>query len=130
MERIILEVNLIKYVEEKHEYVAEWLEEKIIVDPYVGCVWEDKYIKIGKVIFEGFWGSEGAFLPTKEIAKKEEVEDVNRIPLLQYKNLRKHFSQLVEDVLGKDYYNEGMDIYTCDEYCCRDLKKKLKEERV
>ncbi|GFN32482.1 Lar family restriction alleviation protein [Paenibacillus xylaniclasticus] len=50
----------------------------------------------------------------------------DRISLLQYDNLRKHFKQLVDDILGRDYYNEGMDVYTCDEYCCRDIKLKLK----
>lgn len=55
------------------------------------------------------------------------MNDENRIKLLQYDNLRKHFKSLVDDVLGKDYYNEAMDVYKADEYCCRDLKKKLKK---
>jgi len=54
----------------------------------------------------------------------KERED-NRIRLLQYENLRKQFQRLVDDVLGKDYYNEGMDTHKCDEYCCRDLKNKI-----
>jgi len=54
------------------------------------------------------------------------MTDEERISLLQYDNLRKHFRQLVVDVLGESYYNEGMDVYTCDEYTCRDLKNKLK----
>jgi hypothetical protein len=49
------------------------------------------------------------------------------IQLLQYANLRKHFSQLINDVLGPNYYNEGMDVYTCDEFTCRDLKDRMKK---
>jgi len=54
----------------------------------------------------------------------KERED-NRIRLRQYENLRKHFQKLIDEVLGKDYYNEGMDTYRCDEFCCRDLKDKM-----
>jgi len=49
-----------------------------------------------------------------------------RMSLLQYENLRKHFQKLIKDVLGPDYYNMGMDVYTCDEFACQDLKSKLK----
>ena len=48
-----------------------------------------------------------------------------RIRLLQYDNLRKLFSQLIDDVLGTNYYNMGMDVYTCDELTCKDLKDRL-----
>lgn len=71
---IVLEVNLLKYREYRYDYIAEWLGEKIIVDPYVGCVWSDEYIKLGKVTFEGFWGSDKSFLPYKEICGEEKVE--------------------------------------------------------
>ena len=57
----------------------------------------------------------------------ERLLERDRIRLLQYENLRKHFMQLVHDVLGEHYYNEGMDVYTCDKLCCRDLKRKLCE---
>lgn len=53
------------------------------------------------------------------------MEDIDRIRLLQYENLRKHFRKLIEDVLGKDYYNMGADVYSCDEICCEDLRNKL-----
>lgn len=48
---------------------------------------------------------------------------------LQYKNLRKHFNSLVDHVLGKGYYNEGSDVYSCDELTCRDLKNAFKIKR-
>mgnify|MGYP001278392732 CR=1 FL=1 len=54
--------------------------------------------------------------------------DHERISLMQYENLRKHFNKLVDNVLGKDYYNMGMDVYTCDEITCEDLSKKLKKK--
>lgn len=52
--------------------------------------------------------------------------DYNRVRILQYESLRKHFKKLVDDVLGKDYYNMGMDVYECDRICCKDLKVKFK----
>lgn len=45
----------------------------------------------------------------------------NRIPLMQYENLREHFGKVVESVLGKDYYNMGMDVYNCDAIACGDI---------
>lgn len=59
---------------------------------------------------------------------KETDKDV-QIRLLQYENLRNHFQELINEVLGPDYYNEGMDVYTADEFVCRDLKDKLKKKR-
>ena len=50
--------------------------------------------------------------------------DENRIPLLQYESLRKHFNSMVTDVLGKDYYNMAMDVYDCDRICCEDITLK------
>lgn len=50
--------------------------------------------------------------------------DDNRIRLLQYNSLRKNFRKLVEDVLGKDYYNMSMDVYSCDEECCKDIARE------
>jgi len=48
----------------------------------------------------------------------------NRITLLQYENLRWHFSKMVDDVLGEDYYNMGEDVYTCDEITCDAVARK------
>jgi hypothetical protein len=50
----------------------------------------------------------------------------NKVKLLQYENLRKHFHQMVTDVLGKDYYNMAMDVYDADRICCEDITQKSK----
>lgn len=50
--------------------------------------------------------------------------DENRISLLQYASLRKNFSKMVDDVLGKDYYNMAMDVYDSDKCCCEDITRK------
>lgn len=49
----------------------------------------------------------------------------NRISLLQYASLRKHFNALILAVLGTDYYNSGMDVYTCDAESCCDIAFKF-----
>ena len=49
---------------------------------------------------------------------------INRIRLLQYESLRSNFQKMVEDVLGKDYYNMGMDVYECDRICCEDITRR------
>lgn len=48
----------------------------------------------------------------------------NRVALLQYKSLRENFDRMVDTVLGKNYYNMGMDVYTCDKICCEDISLK------
>lgn len=53
----------------------------------------------------------------------------DRVRLLQYENLRKHFEKLVYEVLGEDYYNMGTDVYTCDKLTCEDLAHKLKQRK-
>tara|TARA_R110001606_G_scaffold289137_1_gene437151 strand:+ start:1447 stop:1686 length:240 start_codon:yes stop_codon:yes gene_type:complete len=59
---------------------------------------------------------------TPEFYKKF-YED-NRVSLLQYASLRKNFSKMVDDVLGKDYYNMAMDVYGCDKECCVHITMK------
>ena len=54
---------------------------------------------------------------------KQFYED-NRIALLQYESLRKHFNIMVTSVLGDDYYNMAMDVYDCDRICCEDITVK------
>lgn len=51
----------------------------------------------------------------------EDKEDLDRIRLLQYENLRHNFQITIDDILGKDYYNMSADVYTCDKFCCEDL---------
>lgn len=48
----------------------------------------------------------------------------NRISILQYESLRKNFNTMVNNVLGKDYYNMGLDVYQADMLCCRDITTK------
>ena len=50
----------------------------------------------------------------------------NRVELLQYESLRTNFQSLVNSVLGKDYYNMGMDLYESDRICCEDIEHKAK----
>lgn len=51
-------------------------------------------------------------------------DNTTRIRLLQYESLRKNFKALTESVLGKDYYNLGMDVYTSDAIACEDIALK------
>ena len=57
----------------------------------------------------------------KETQKKLEED---RIKILQYENLRFHFNKMIKAILGENYYNLGMDVYTCDELTCEDIIKK------
>jgi len=52
---------------------------------------------------------------------------MDEIDQLQYANLRKYFTKMVTDVLGKDYYNMAMDVYDSDRICCEDITKKANE---
>ena len=52
--------------------------------------------------------------------------DKNRVRVLQYENLRECFKKMIDDVLGKDYYNMGMDVYDCDRLSCEDITAKSK----
>ncbi len=52
-----------------------------------------------------------------------------QVQKLQYENLRKHFSKCVKEIFGENYYNEGMDVYTCDEFSCRDIVNEIKSLR-
>lgn len=45
----------------------------------------------------------------------------NRIHMLQYRSLRKHFHAMVDKILGDDYYNMAMDVYEADRVCCEDI---------
>jgi len=50
----------------------------------------------------------------------------NRVSVLQYASLRKHFNQMVHDVLGGNYYNMAMDVYDADRICCEDIVAKVR----
>jgi len=64
----------------------------------------------------------------EEIDRLKVERDAVRIPMLQYKNLRRCFNTLVSLVLGDDYYNLAMDVYACDEECCRDIAARCKKQ--
>ncbi len=49
------------------------------------------------------------------------------IGLLQYSNLRNNINRVKNEVLGEDYWNVGMDVYTCDKFMCDSLIHKYKE---
>lgn len=60
--------------------------------------------------------------------KEYKQREVDRICLLQYENLRKEFNKnLVEPILGKDYYNMGMCTYSCDRFTTEDLAYKFRK---
>ena len=66
----------------------------------------------------------------EENEKLREELAKSRIALLQYDSLRKNFNLMVNNVLGKDYYNMGMDVYQADRICCEDVARKANEPVV
>lgn len=53
---------------------------------------------------------------------------MDEIKELQYKNLREYFNKnLVNPILGEDYYNTAMDVYRCDELTTEHLKNEFDE---
>lgn len=47
--------------------------------------------------------------------------------LLIYNNLRKNFNGLKNEILGQDYYNMGMDVYSCDDFAIEDILRKFRK---
>lgn len=62
----------------------------------------------------------------KDIDFYKKFYEENRIRLIQYENLRAHFTILVDKVLGEDYYNMGMDVYKSDQICCEGIERKAR----
>ena len=60
------------------------------------------------------------------LAKIEAEVAENRIRILQYNSLRENFQKMITAVLGKNYYNMGMDVYECDKETCEDITRKSK----
>ena len=48
------------------------------------------------------------------------------ITRLQYDNLRNNFSKIIDNVLGFNYYNYGMDVYTCDDISTEHIINKFR----
>ena len=49
-----------------------------------------------------------------------------------YNNLRLHFDRVIDHILGKDYVNYGLDVYSSDKMTCDDIINeylKVKRER-
>lgn len=55
---------------------------------------------------------------------------MNDIEKMQYNNLREGFQLLVDTILGEDYYNTGMDLYTCDLLCCLDIINAYNHRKI
>lgn len=51
-------------------------------------------------------------------------EGLNKINKKQYENFRKYFYEDLRPILGEDYYNMGLDTYTCDMLMMRDIRRK------
>jgi hypothetical protein len=60
----------------------------------------------------------------KDKINYKDFYEKNRIALLQYESLRENFNLMVDNVLGEDYYNMGIDVYLCDQICCEDITRK------
>jgi predicted HTH domain antitoxin len=73
---------------------------------------------------------ETAQVLSEELSKVKAELERQRIPMLQYANLRVCFNQLIEEVLGKEYYNMGMDVYTCDRLTCEDIASKCSQPKI
>lgn len=60
-----------------------------------------------------------------------EIKDLSNVQtsLMQYKNLRLNFQQLIKKVLGKSYYNDANDVYDCDMFCCDDIYNEYKNQK-
>lgn len=46
---------------------------------------------------------------------------------LIYKELNRHYQRLIDELLGKDYYNYGMDAYSCNEESCNDMLHEIRK---
>lgn len=51
----------------------------------------------------------------------------NRIPLMQYANLRHDYYKLTETVLGDDYYTKAIDVYGADNEILEDIISRFKQ---
>ena len=65
-----------------------------------------------------------------EIKELKKEISILKIMELQYENLRECFNHIVNEVLGQDYYNIGLDVYTCDKITSEDIIKILKKRRT
>lgn len=48
-------------------------------------------------------------------------------PIYQlYRELDGHYSRLINELLGKNYYNYGTDVYSCNAESCEDMLYKIR----
>ena len=40
--------------------------------------------------------------------------------------LQGHYDKLIEELLGKSYYNYGMDVYSCNEFALEDMLREIR----
>lgn len=60
------------------------------------------------------------------MAEDQNEKDIKEIQLLQYENLRHFFNlNIVNKILGKDYYNMGQCAYSCDRLTTEDVVYKF-----
>lgn len=45
---------------------------------------------------------------------------------LIHKELNGHYQRLIDELLGKDYYNYGMDTYSCNTESCEDMLHEIR----
>lgn len=48
-----------------------------------------------------------------------------RVRSFMYRSLMKHFNKMTDEVLGEDYYNTGMDAYSCNQMVCEDIEYEV-----
>jgi len=46
---------------------------------------------------------------------------------LRWISLHENYSIIIDEVLGKNYFNYGNDVYSCDHYSREDILKEFKE---
>lgn len=64
-------------------------------------------------------------IPSSKIAKDKKYELLDKL----YKHVCKEFQRVVDELLGEDYYNMGMDQYTCTTMMADDLISKYKKKK-
>ncbi len=67
------------------------------------------------------------FNQEKDYQFYKEFYEENRIRILQYESLRNNFSKMIKDIFKDDYYNMGMDVYSCDQEACEQLTQRANE---
>lgn len=57
----------------------------------------------------------------------EKLKQEKELYEYMYKELRKQWNRVVDELLGEDYYNDGCDHYSCDKFTADDLIYKYKK---